>query len=79
MIRLWKKFARRPGVPMDLLPSGQDLDNSSPAELRQVIYELEAALAEHEATNAFLRDLLTQRWFETEGDHVRDSLALQRL
>ena len=78
MIRMWKKFVRRTPV-IEPLPNLQDLDNSSPADLRQVINELEAAIAEHEATNAFLRDLLTERWFETSGDRVDEPRTLQRL
>ena len=79
MITLLKRLARQPGEPMEPLSSRRGLDESSSADLRQVIDELERAIAEHEATNAFLRDLLTERWFETEANQLQDSHALERL
>ena len=79
MMKLLKKAARPRATPMASLSSAHDLDHSSPAGLRQVISELEMAIAEHEATNAFLRDLLTERWFQTEVDHLQDAHALERL
>lgn len=71
MIRMWKKLARRRGRAANTLAGRQDVDENSPADLRRVIGELEDAIAEHEATNAFLRDLLTERWFAAGDDSSR--------
>lgn len=79
MSKLWKKIARRPQTAVALEPEAQDPDDSSPDELRRVIGELERAIAEHEATNAFLRDLLTERWFQDPADHRHDPRPLERL
>ena len=56
-----------------------DLDNHSPADLRKVIDELERQMAEQEATNAFLRELLTERWFASDGSPREEAGPLARL
>lgn len=81
MSKLWKKSLRRPQAAATTLPTATspDPDEGSPDELRRVIDELERALAEQEATNAFLRDLLTERWFDSEADRHGDTRELERL
>ena len=71
MTRMWNKLARRRGRAANTLAGRQDVDENSPADLRRVIRELEDAIAEHEATKAFLRDLLTERWFAAGKDFSR--------
>ena len=72
MVRLWKKIARRRRTVAGSAPALRlDLDDSSPADLRRVIDELETAIAEREATNAFLRELLTERWFAADAAPAR--------
>ena len=76
MLRLLKKLAPAPSVSFADRPAETDFANSSADELRDVINDLETVIAEHEATNAFLRDLLAQRWFEEPVDEF-DEPVLQ--
>jgi hypothetical protein len=46
----------------------------SEADLRKVISDLELAIAEHERTNAFLRDLLTEKWFDVPAEEFAGKL-----
>ena len=54
------RFRKQPAFTL----AGAHEADASETDLRKVISDLELAIAEHEQTNAFLRDLLTEKWFD---------------